>query len=77
MAIPALIGLGTFAVTTFGVGFMIMSIGAIGPSGRPAREVPLKDWVKHSYGFALGAVPGAISGLLTFLVAWALVSLIF
>lgn len=77
MTIPALVGLGTFAVTTFGVGFMIMSIGAIGPSGRPAREVPLKDWLEHSYGFALGAVPGAISGLLAFLAAWILKSLIF
>ena len=77
MSIPALIGLSTFAVTTFVVGFMIMSIGAIGPGGRPASEVPLKDWLKHSYGFALGAVPGAISGLLAFLVAWALASFIF
>ena len=77
MSFPLMTGLSAFIITTFSVGFVITAIAAIGPSGRPVREVTLKEWLEHSWGFVLGIFPGVISGLLTYLAVSAVMSLIF
>ena len=61
MGVPLILGLIGFLVITLGLGTMIMVIGAT--ASTPLRETPLKDFLKHSYGFGLAAIPGAFVGL--------------
>lgn len=60
MSVPLILGLIGFLVITLGLGAMITIIGAT--ATRSIKETPLKDFLKHSYGFGAATIPGAIVG---------------
>lgn len=61
MGAPLILGLIGFSVITLGLGTMIMIIGAT--ASTTLKETSLKDFLEHSYGFGIAAIPGAVVGL--------------